>query len=80
LTLIEKYLEDTSNFLTPHILNPIGVNDFSLTENLFLKFGIYNLGFLALNPKSKSGLSLLDRWGNKTLKIFLLSNLTPKKF
>lgn len=67
--LIEKYLEEDSILLTPHILNPIDVDDFAPSENLFLNYGIYNLGFLALNSKCQNTLNLLDWWENKTLKI-----------
>ena len=69
LVLLEKYLLEDDVLLTPHILKPIGVDNFSPSENLFLNYGIYNLGFLALNPKSKNALSLLDWWEEKTLKI-----------
>lgn len=69
LFLIEKYLEDDDILLTPHILNPIGVDDYYPSENSFLNYGIYNLGFLALNPKSKNARDLLEWWEDKTLKI-----------
>lgn len=69
LILIEKYLKEDDVLLTPHLLNPISVDDLSPSENLFLNYGIYNLGFLALNPRSKNTLNLLDWWEEKTLKI-----------
>ncbi|MCM0668646.1 glycosyltransferase [Flavobacterium tyrosinilyticum] len=69
LSLLEKYLEEEDVLLTPHILNPIGVDDFSPAESSFLNYGIYNLGFLALNPKSQNVRDLLDWWEDKTLKI-----------
>lgn len=69
LILLEKYLEEDDILLTPHILNPIPVDDFQPSEKLFLNYGIYNLGFLALNPKSKNSTDLLDWWEDKTLKI-----------
>jgi len=69
LSLLEKYLEEDDVLLTPHILNPIGVDDFSPGESSFLNYGIYNLGFLALNPKSQNVRDLLDWWEDKTLKI-----------
>lgn len=67
--LLEKYLEEDDILLTPHILNPLSVDDLKPSENLFLNYGIYNLGFLALNPKSKNALDLLEWWEDKTLKI-----------
>lgn len=69
LILLETYLEEGDVLLTPHILNPTGIDCFSPSEHLFLNYGIYNLGFLALNPKSRNVLSLLDWWEEKTLKI-----------
>ncbi|TDD98397.1 hypothetical protein E0F76_04460 [Flavobacterium cellulosilyticum] len=69
LILLEKYLEEDDVLLTPHILNPIIVDELTPSENLFLNYGIYNLGFLALNSKSQNALSLLDWWEDKTLKI-----------
>ncbi|MDQ8015272.1 MAG: glycosyltransferase, partial [Flavobacterium nitrogenifigens] len=69
LSLLEKYLKEYDILLTPHILNPIGVDDFSPAESSFLNYGIYNLGFLALNPKSQNARDLLDWWEDKTLKI-----------
>ncbi|MBG6187841.1 hypothetical protein [Flavobacterium sp. CAN_S2] len=69
LSLLEEYLKRDDILITPHILNPIGVDDLSPSENLFLNFGIYNLGFLAVNPTSQNVLSFLDWWEEKTLKI-----------
>lgn len=69
LILLEKYLEMDDILITPHILNPIPVDDFQPSENLFLNYGVYNLGFLALNPKTQNAINLLDWWEDKTLKI-----------
>lgn len=69
LDLLEKYLEKDDILITPHILNPISVDDFSPSENLFLNYGIYNLGFLALNATSQDARNLLNWWEDKTLKI-----------
>ena len=69
ISLIEKYLKEDDILLTPHVLNPIPVDDLFPSENLFLNYGIYNLGFLALNPKSKNAIDLLDWWEDKTLNI-----------
>jgi hypothetical protein len=69
LLLLEKYLESDDVLITPHVLKPIGLDSLSPSENLFLNFGIYNLGFIALNPKSQNVLDLLDWWEERTLKI-----------
>ena len=69
LILLEKYLEMEDVLITPHILYPISVDHLQPSENSFLNYGIYNLGFLALNPKSKNAIDLLEWWEDKTLKI-----------
>ena len=69
LNLLEDYLKEDDVLLTPHIQYPITVDDYHPSESTFLKFGIYNLGFIALNPKSKNAKKLLDWWEDKTLKI-----------
>lgn len=69
LSLVEKYLEINDILITPHILHTLPIDDLSPSENLFLNFGIYNLGFMALNAKSQNTLDLLNWWEEKTLKI-----------
>lgn len=69
LSLVEKYLENNDILITPHILHTLPIDDLSPSENLFLNFGIYNLGFIALNAKSQNTLDLLNWWEEKTLKI-----------
>ena len=69
LSLIEEYLQVNDILLTPHILQPIPVDELQPSESSFLNFGIYNLGFIALNPKSQNSLKLLDWWEERTLKI-----------
>jgi hypothetical protein len=69
LLLLEKYLKSDDVLLTPHILKPISIDDLQPSENSFLNYGIYNLGFIALNPKSQNAINLLDWWEEKTLKI-----------
>ena len=54
--------------LTPHILSPIPLDDKSPSENIFLNYGIYNLGFIGIkNPKNN--LSFFKWWGERTYKI-----------
>lgn len=69
LSLIEKYLENDDILLTPHIFRPIALDALLPTENLFLNYGIYNLGFLALNPRSDNVIDFLNWWEERTLKI-----------
>lgn len=46
--------------LTPHRLNPIKNSASFYSEDTFLRYGIYNLGFLSLNSRN---LAALDWWG-----------------
>ncbi|WP_303317369.1 hypothetical protein Q4Q34_01170 [Flavivirga abyssicola] len=66
---IEEFLKVNDILLTPHILKPVSVDNLKPVENTFLNFGIYNLGFIALNPKSKNTSKLLNWWEERTLKI-----------
>ncbi|MCW5519187.1 hypothetical protein J1N09_05015 [Aureitalea sp. L0-47] len=70
-----KSLSETNNFLqqktavlTPHILSPIPRDGLQPEENTFFRFGIYNLGFLGLNIKSKETTELLDWWEERVIK------------
>jgi len=69
LKILDNYLKSDDILLTPHVLIPIGVDDLSPSENLFLNYGIYNLGFLALNPTNQNTSVFLDWWEEKTLTI-----------
>jgi hypothetical protein len=62
---LENLLQEYDVLLTPHILKPIDNDDLLPTEKLFLKYGIYNLGFLALK-NCKNSISLIKWWENKT--------------
>jgi len=66
LKIIEEEFGDQSNaLLTPHILTPIALDDKTPNEPLFLKFGIYNLGFLGLK-QPKLSLNLIHWWKERT--------------
>lgn len=69
LNVLNTYLLKHDILLTPHILNPISIDDLSPSENLFLNYGIYNLGFIALNPRSDNVIKFLNWWEERTLKI-----------
>lgn len=60
-------LQTASMVLTPHILNPIVRDAHSPTENTFLNFGIYNLGFIGLNPNHDDAIKMLDWWEERTI-------------
>ena len=65
LEKIERYFDNDEILVTPHILKPIPFDDKIPSENLFLNFGIYNLGFIGLK-KTKQVYDLLSWWEDKT--------------
>jgi hypothetical protein len=61
---------DNNNILlTPHILNPIPLDNKLPQENTFLNFGIYNLGFLGLKNTKAEVKKLLDWWEERTFTL-----------
>jgi hypothetical protein len=62
-----QILKEASIVLTPHILSKIPRDGKLPDENVFLNFGIYNLGFIGLNPRHKETLKLLDWWEERTI-------------
>jgi hypothetical protein len=63
---INEQLLNTSIVLTPHITSPILPDGLQPQEPLFLNYGIYNLGFLGLNPCHADAKRLLEWWGDRT--------------
>lgn len=68
LSELNSKLKLKTAVLTPHILSPIPRDGKMPEENTFLRFGIYNLGFIGLNIKSKDTIQLLDWWEERVLK------------
>jgi hypothetical protein len=66
---IEKEIEETGAciLITPHILTPIPLDGFLPQENIFLNYGIYNLGFLALK-KADETFRFLEWWSERLLE------------
>jgi hypothetical protein len=66
LNIIENEFENSTEFLlTPHILSPIPLDTKTPGENIFLNYGIFNLGFLGLkNPELSN--QFLDWWKERT--------------
>jgi hypothetical protein len=62
-----ELLKTKSAVLTPHILSPIPRDGKKPDENIFLQFGIYNLGFLGLNVQNEDTRKLLDWWEERTI-------------
>lgn len=67
LTELENEFSDSSILLTPHILNPIPIDGKAPFENVFLNYGIYNLGFLGLKSDELS-FNVLNWWQERTVK------------
>ncbi|QQS47666.1 MAG: hypothetical protein IPM66_03135 [Acidobacteriota bacterium] len=65
LTPIIEALDFAQIALTPHIITPIKDDGKLPNENQFLKFGLYNLGFIALRKGTES-LKMLDWWSDHT--------------
>ena len=63
LNIIEDELGDHSILLTPHSLSPIPFDGKIPTDNIFLNFGIYNLGFLGIKVDNESQ-RMIDWWSD----------------
>lgn len=61
---IEEELAGKSILLTPHILSPIADDGKVPDEAIFLNYGVYNLGFLAVCPTPET-MKMLKWWSNK---------------
>jgi hypothetical protein len=68
---VEQELGDKSVLLTPHLLKPVKFKRDPF-ENIFLNFGIYNLGFIAIKA-DKNGAEMLDWWEERTLKMGVIN-------
>ena len=65
LSELENYLDHYSILLTPHVNTPIPLDGMQPSESLFLNYGIYNLGFIALQNDENSN-ALVKWWKNTT--------------
>ena len=65
LEKIYAELDNHSLVLTPHLLSPFPLDGCEPTENVFLTFGIYNLGFIGV-ANQPEGRRFLDWWGERT--------------
>jgi hypothetical protein len=66
---LEKELNDYSILITPHIVTPIAIDDLLPSENVFLNYGLYNLGFIGVNVRSSEVIEMLDWWEERTFKL-----------
>jgi hypothetical protein len=69
LTDLESEFNQNDILLTPHIITPIPLDGYLPTENNFLNYGTYNLGFIGVKNKSDTVNSFLDWWEERTLKV-----------
>ena len=69
IKFITQQLQTASIVLTPHITSPIPRDYSTPTDQDFLNYGLYNLGFLGLNPRHKDVPALLDWWGDRTFHL-----------
>jgi len=67
LDVLNEKLNTKAAVLTPHILTPIERDGKFPDENVFLQYGVFNLGFLGLNPKMETTKKMLDWWEHRTL-------------
>ncbi len=67
LKVSEDLLKSKTAVVTPHIITPIPRDGMAPNENTFLNFGLYNLGFLGINPQHLEAINLLDWWEERTL-------------
>jgi len=63
-----RALHEATAVLTPHVLSPIPRDGKQPDENTFFRFGIYNLGFLGIDPSKTEAKKLLDWWEERVLK------------
>ena len=75
LDTVFEDLDRHSLVLTPHALSPIPLDDHKPQENVFLAYGIYNLGFIAV-ANVPEGRKFLDWWGERT---FNFGEISPEK-
>ncbi len=65
LAFLETDLERANILLTPHIYTPIPLDDKQPSESVFLNYGLYNLGFIALRQHAETN-RFLAWWKERT--------------
>jgi hypothetical protein len=61
-----KLLDSSDIILTPHFVDPAPVDEFCALERLALNYGVYNMGFIAINAASENTKQFLNWWGKRT--------------
>lgn len=68
MEILENAFSENELLLTPHIMSPIDLDGKQPGENVFLNFGMYNLGFLGVHRNCiKNG--FLDWWEKRILSV-----------
>lgn len=62
-------LRNAEILLTPHINSPISRDQYSPQEHVFLNYGLYNLGFLAINTNSSEAMKFIEWWEDRILNL-----------
>ena len=65
--IFENEFKTNEILIVPHINNPIDLDGKMPTENLFLNYGLYNLGFIGVHRNCTQKGVLLDWWEERTL-------------
>ena len=63
---VEDILKTDDIILTPHFSTPIPDDKKEPFENVALNYGLYNLGFLAINPTSDNTSKFIEWWSNRS--------------
>jgi hypothetical protein len=66
---LEQEFDKADVLLTPHILSAIPLDGMLPNENIFLNYGVYNLGFLGVKNNSKNVTDLLNWWEERLLTV-----------
>lgn len=65
---LEQYLSSSDILITPHVLTPPPLDGKVPGENIFLNYGIYNLGFIGIKYTINSQ-NFLDWWEERTIQL-----------
>jgi len=65
--ILEQKLSDSSSLLSPHFLTPIPLDGLLPQENLATNYGMFNLGFFAINPQHAEAHKILDWWEERCM-------------
>jgi len=66
LQLLEKLLDEHEIIITPHFTEPVPIDGKKPFEDIALIYGVFNVGFLALNISTVNVKRFLDWWGERT--------------